>query len=198
MYESWVSFTHILNLPPDDPVYCVYNEQKLYTCEPNWYNETQDLLRKYGLVTDESTIRLKSKVEWKAMVKQAVRSSALAELNADCMSKSKTADVPIYETLEQQEYLKSLIPSRARMYFQIRAKVFDIKEYRSYQYTDATCRLCQIEEETMDHVLNHCTEVSRNTVIGDIYDTSDTNTSAILQRAEEFRRKVSRTPTSQD
>ena len=133
------------------------------------------------------------------MVKQAVRSSALAELNADCMSKSKTADVPIYETLEQQEYLKSLIPSRARMYFQIRAKVFDIKEYRSYQYTaDATCRLCQIEEETMDHVLNHCTEVSRNTVTGDIYDTSDTNTSAILQRAEEFRRKVSRTPTSQD
>ena len=50
------------------------------------------------------------------MVKQAVRSSALAGLNnADCMSKSKTADLPIYETLEQQEYLKSLIPSRARM-----------------------------------------------------------------------------------
>ena len=152
----------------------------------------------YGLVIDESTIRLKSKVELKAMVKQAVRSSALAVLNVDCMSKSKTADVPMYETLEQQEYLKTLIPLRARMYFQIRAKVFDIKEYRSYQYTDATCRLCQIEEETMDYVLNRCTEVSRNTVIGDIYDASDANTSAILQQVEEFRRKVSRTLTSQD
>ena len=143
-----------------------------------------------------------SKGEWKAVAKQAVRSTSLASLNEDCKNKSKTADVPIYETLEQQEYLKALIPSRARMYFQIRAKVFDIKEYRSYQYTDASCRLCQNEDETMDHVLNYCADVTRNSVIiDDIYHTSDVNISAILQRVEEFRckaDKISRTPTSQE
>ena len=54
----------------------------------------------------------------------------------------------------------------------------------------------------MDHILNRCTKVSRNAVIVDnIYDTSDVNTSTILRRVEDFRRKVdvvSGTPTSQE
>ena len=127
---------HILTLPIDDPVYRVYNEQKLYTCEPNWYNEVMELLQYYNITNDEEAIKLMSKDKWKALTKRAVRTKALALLNFECRSKKKTANIPIYEELALQDYVLRLTPSRARMCFQVRAQVYDIKCNRAYMYPD--------------------------------------------------------------
>ena len=119
------------------------------------------------------------------------RTKTLTLLNEECRSKSKTANVPVYEELAQQEYFLQLTPRRARMYFQIRANVYDIKCNRKYMYSDEICRLCNAELENMDHILNNCSLLSRgSTVIDDIYDMSEPNVSELIRRVEQFKQEL--------
>ena len=134
---------HILCLPVDDPVWIVYNEQKGYFNEPNWYNEVTELLKKYEIEESEEDIRSLSKASWKDIVKRAVRKHTVVTLYEECQSKSKTSNVPPYTELQQQKYFGTLNPSRARVYFQIRAGVYDVKVNRKYWYSDEVCRLCE-------------------------------------------------------
>ena len=131
-----------------------------------------------------------SKQQWNYLTKQAVRSWSVTSLNDECRSKSKTADVPVYTELIQQQYFQELSPSRARKYFQIRAQVYDIKSNRSYLYgDDKVCRLCKSGDETIDHIVNQCVVISRNsTNITSIYNTSES--SLLLDRIEQFEKKV--------
>ena len=181
---------HILNLPSDDPVIQVYREQKQYTSEPNWYNEVKQLLCFYGLDYEEDSIKLMSKQQWNALTKQAVRSWSVTSLYDECKSKSKTANIPMYTELSQQQYFQELTPSRARKYFQIRAQVYDIKPNRSYLYgDDKVCRLCKNSDETIDHLVNRCEVITRNsTTITSIYNISES--SLLLDRIEQFEKKV--------
>ena len=179
---------HILTLPPTDPVKAAYNEQKMYSSELNWYNEICALIEEYGLEMDEESISRLSKNKWKEISVTAVRKTTLEKLYLDCTSKSKTANVPRYAGLEQQEYLLCLPPKRARMYFQLRAGVYDFKSNRSYMYTDETCRLCGNGTENADHVINHCSEIQRSADSFDcIYSTSGSETIELLSRVEQFQ-----------
>ena len=106
----------------------------------------------------------------------------------DCTSKSKTANVPRYADLEQQEYLMCLSPKRARIYFQLRAGVFDFKCNRSYKYTDETCRLCGNGLENTDHIINHCSKIQRSADSFEcIYSTSGRETLELIDRVEQFQ-----------
>ena len=58
-------------------------------------------------------------------------------------------------------------------------------------YSDEICRLCNVELENMDHILNHCSELSRgNAVIEDIYDMSEPNVSELIRRVEQFKEEL--------
>ena len=155
---------HILNLPIDDPVLRVYHEQKKYVAEPNWFNEVSGLLREHNINYEEDDIKIMPKCSWKRITKSAVHETTLRALNLECKSQSKTADAPTYHTLAKQNYFSQLTPSKARTLFQIRAGVFDIKSNRPYQYDDESCRVCQIENETLDHIVNRCSQVDRDTI----------------------------------
>ena len=179
---------HILTLPTNDPVKAAYNEQKLYASELNWYNEICALMEQYGLELDEESISRLSKCKWKEISTAAVRQTTLEELYLDCTSKSKTANVPRYADLEQQEYLMCLSPKRARIYFQLRAGVFDFKCNRSYKYTDETCRLCGNGLENTDHIINHCSKIQRSADSFEcIYSTSGRETLELIDRVEQFQ-----------
>ena len=63
-YRKLCFLDHILNLPCDDPVKEAYEDQKLYSHEPNWYNEVCLLLEKYGIeINEESIVTVKEQVE---------------------------------------------------------------------------------------------------------------------------------------
>lgn len=112
-------------------------------------------------------------------------------LYEECQSKSKTSNVQPYTELQQQKYFDTLNPPRARVYFQIRAGVYDVKANRKYWYSDEVCRLCEQAVETIEHVLNDCTKVCRSDVIiEDVYDQSPENVRTILSRVEHFERSV--------
>ena len=190
---------HILTLPSDDPVRIVYEEQKLYTSEPNWYNEICLLLEKYGLEMNENLIGGMSKERWKETTKSAIRKTVFESLYADCVTKSKTSKLPKYPSFSQQEYFQKLSPKRARIYFQLRAGVYDVKVNRKYMYNDDICRLCGNGQESIDHIINHCTQIKRATGPLDcIYSTSDSETLELLNRVEQFQvliEKKSKEPT---
>jgi hypothetical protein len=178
-----------LCLPVDDPVWIVYNEQKGYFNEPNWYNEVTELLKKYDIEESEEDIRSLSKASWKEIVKRAVRKHTSVTLYEECQSKSKTSNVPPYTELQQQKYFGTLNPSRARVYFQVRAGVYDVKANR--KYSDQVCRLCEQAVETIEHILNECTKVCRSDgYIEDVYDQSAENITTILSRVEHFELSV--------
>ena len=76
-YRKLCFLHHILNLPDDDPVKEAYEDQKLYSCEPNWYNEVCVLLGKYGIEVNEGNIRSLSKKKWKGIIHDAITQNAL-------------------------------------------------------------------------------------------------------------------------
>ena len=125
-------------------------------------------------------------------MKRAVRKNTVATLYEECQSKAKLSNVPPYTELQQQKYFGTLNPSRAHVYFQIRAGVYGVKVNRKYWYSDQVlCRLCEQAVETIDHVSNKCTKVCRSdVVIEDVYDQSPENITTILSRVEHFELSV--------
>ena len=79
--------------------------------------------------------------------------------------------------IEENTYLKSLPPQRARTLFQLRCGIYDLKGNRPFQYGDLVCRGCNAGAEDFDHVVNHCPEVIRNNKLlhPDDKDTSSVN-----------------------
>jgi hypothetical protein len=111
----------------------------------------------------------------------------------ECKSQSKTADAPTYHILTKQNYFTQLTPSKARTLFQIRAGVFDIKSNRPYQYDDESCRVCQIENETLDHIVNRCTQADCDSIpTNNVYTMCDEDRTEMLKRIELFKKLLQR------
>ena len=108
---------HILNLPADDPVRIAYNDQKLYTNEPNWYNDICSLAKEYEVDLNEEAIQNMSKEKWKELTISAIHKTVLRSLYTDCVNKSKTANVPPYLCLSQQDYFQYLSRKELECFF---------------------------------------------------------------------------------
>ena len=74
------------------------------------------------------------------------------------------------------------------MFFQLRAGVYDLKCNRSYMYSNEECRLCCNGKEDTDHVLNQCSEISRDTTSFDsMFGLTEGEVEKLLNRVEQFR-----------
>ena len=145
---------HILILDESDPVSKMYTELKKYPGEPNWYNEIVKFLLELDLDFDEEKIKRMSKHRWKRIVKRRVTLHALNNLRNQCSQLKKVTNIDQYQKLKRQEYLDKLPPDAARIFFQLKVGIYDLKSFRPFQYDDITCRLCKKGEETLDHVVN--------------------------------------------
>ena len=144
---------HIVNLNEDDPVYCLYQNMKRLPGERNWLNDVLQSATNYGIEVDESMLKSISKETFKKRVKDKIQEYAFAILKADNASKSKTANVE-YSSFQLQPYLTKLYPNHARTIFKCRAKCLKIKTHRPYQFSNQVCRWCNLEEESLIHILN--------------------------------------------
>ena len=148
-------------------------------------------MEEYGLVLDEEAICKISKDRWKELVRTAIQQKVLESLYADCISKSKTCNVPRYTSFSQQEYFQYLSPSKARMFFQLRAGVYDFKCNRPFLHRDDICRLCETGSESTDHVLNQCRMISRNeAVFENLSGGTEEEVSQVLYRVEQFQNLI--------
>lgn len=101
---------------------------------------------------DEEIVNIK-KQKWKQIVNNFVTETALFSLNEECASQKKASNLGIYSKVQLQEYFSFLSPDEARLIFQIRTQIFDIKTWRKYKYSDEQCRLCGMDIEYINHIL---------------------------------------------
>ena len=180
---------HILSLPEHDPVKISYNQQKLFTFEKNWFNEVAQVRKRYGITENDDEIAGHSKDKWKDIVTSKVNGIALECLNKENTTKSKTAHHPAPCVLNHQSYFDYLKPSESRLFFAIRSGTLDIKTFRKYNYEvdDVSCRLCQKEEESVEHIVNRCEAISRTSSSNiDIHSMEKEVVKMIVDRMKEF------------
>ena len=104
-------------------------------------------------MVDEEHLRKISKDSFKSSVKAAIHQYAFERLKEDCAGLSKTKHL-IYENLQPQPYLYYLYPSQSKIVLKCRAKCLKIKNHRPYLFKNTQCRWCNLEEETVDHIIN--------------------------------------------
>ena len=107
----------------------------------------------YNLMWEIHEIKQMSKDVFLSGVKKAIRKVTFEELIKDCKSKTKTKKL-MNNGLSMQNYLKMLYLNQCQMVFKCRGETLEIKSHRTYQFQDQVCRLCNAEEETLQHIVN--------------------------------------------
>ena len=131
-----------------------------------------------------------SKERWKYVTHSRVYEYALNVLNSENSQKSKTGILPPYNSLKAQAYFEYLCPADARLMFSVRGGTLDIKSHRKYNYEDGDtlCRLCGEEDETIGHIVNSCSMITRNDHVTDCYSVLKDDITRVLFRVKEFQR----------
>ena len=105
--------------------------------------------------------------------------------------KKSLNEISKYRDINIQKYFQHLQPNDARLLFKVRASIVDIKSCRSYKYNDNICRLCGIEGEDINHILNYCPKISRTYIIENFTKPKDKQEEEqIVKRFEEFNVNV--------
>jgi hypothetical protein len=183
---------HILNLEDSDPVKEMYHNMKQLPGEKNWYNNVAKLRETYNISLTDDEIRNLSKDTFKRIVKSSIVETSFAELVNDCCSKKKTSNLT-YNKLKLQDYLTKLLPWQSKLITRCRSKTLDIKSHQNFKYSDNLCRWCNIDEETLDHIVN-CGEDPIESVDLENLENLDCqriiNITRFVYRVQEFLEKV--------
>ena len=154
IHKRQISFLHhILSLQPNDPVHALYQQMKCLPGEANWFNDIQRSAAKYSIIIDEEKIKSVSKETFKGIVKAAIQNYAFKELKEECSSQTKTGTLT-YDEFKCQSYMSKLYPSHAKTVLKCRSKCLDIKTHRPFLFKDKLCRWCNLEEETLSHIVD--------------------------------------------
>ena len=182
---------HILTQEDNDPIKMVYNEELKYEDEPNWANEMKETRLKYEIHENDDEIATFSKEKWKSYIKTKVLCSGLEELNNEAETQKQGCKLGRYDKLAKQEYLINLKPQQARKLFHVRAGILDVKTVRKYWYKDdQTCRLCELCDEDVDHVVNRCKEIPRDVIVENVLTDNLEEMKIVADRCILFASKV--------
>ena len=187
LHERQLNYLHkIVRSSEQDPVRLVYEQQKRFEFEKNWYWEVKKLLVMYNLEEDEEKIRKIGKLAWKNLVTKQVGLKILEEFN-----KQETR-YPEQSHLGTKDYFKKMSPRKARILFAMRARTMDIRGVRKYMYDDTTCRLCGEHCEDVNHVINECSHITRTFEIEEeeIMSNNVEDPDELVRRMDEFSTKI--------
>ena len=110
----------------------MYQQQKKYKHERNWYNEFISLLKMYRMeYCGEKEICEYTRLRWKKIVKTHVKNYILTELNKLKEDQSKINNMTHYKDLRMQDYFQYLTPTEARVLFKVRTGTIDVKKKSS-------------------------------------------------------------------
>ena len=71
----------------------------------------------------------------------------------------------------------------------VRSGTLDLKTLRRYRY-DSLCRLCEKEDETVDHIVNRCMELDRRTNITDVNSILREDIQEVVGRVKAFVTRI--------
>ena len=144
-------------LQEEDPVKVMWMNMKDLSeaGEVNWWSEVKNLLKEYKVNLSIDEIKKMERKGYTKKVNMAVCNVAYENLKEECKKKEKTANLE-YSSFKLQRYFTCLYPNQARIVFKCRSQTLDIKTHLTYKYHDLLCRGCEVEEETLQHIVNCC------------------------------------------
>ena len=173
IHQRQITFLHhILHLEPNDPVHVLYQQMKCFPGEANWLNDVLRSAAMYSIDVNEEILKSITKETFKGTVKSAIQAHAFQKLKEECSSQSKTRTV-VYNEFKCQPYLSHLYPSEAKTILKCRGRCLRIKTHRSYLFQNKVCRWCNLEDETLSHIVDCGMDCTMDTVDTDNIDCVD-------------------------
>ena len=106
------------------------------------------------LLEEDDPVRLEmSRDTWKQRIKKQVTGYAFQKLTAEAKEKTKTKHLTYTEFIPQP-YIFHYNPKVSSTIFKVRSRNVECKANRKSTSKDMICRLCHIEEETQEHIVN--------------------------------------------
>ncbi len=177
---------HIVHMDRNEPVPQLYHQQILFTHENNWGNNMKILLSKYQL--QDTDVKTLTKDEWKLLVDSRVTDIAFKSLRTQCLTQTKISGLNYLEFKPQPYLLKS--PSDvASFVFRFRARNLNCKNNHHKSFPNITCRLCHVEIEDQNHVIN-CSNLFSSTLNTDHLLATDLelNISFVRQMMDRYKK----------
>ena len=85
-------------------------------------------MKDLDIYTDDKTIEKYPKSKWKALVKKAIKQSALLDLTSEKSNLKNTKEISFDELKSSEYLLDNRSTSLSKIIFSLRSKTFDIKE----------------------------------------------------------------------
>ena len=130
----------------------------------DWILQVRKDLDEVEMNVTMEDIQMMSIENFKAKVKTSIRKAALKYLNGEKARMSKIMHIS-HEALELQHYLSptTLEVSEAKLLFQLRSRMTNVKVNFRNKYADLTCPICKIEgsEDSQQHIYE-CVELLKN------------------------------------
>ena len=116
----------ILSKDPCHPAELAYEEMKKFGSEKNWANNMFGLQKAYNLPLNDTNVQNMSHQDWKHLVKSTLVRHAFVTLKKESAINKKTNHLE-FVLLKPTAYLFHLDPQFARVIFNVRTRMFDIK-----------------------------------------------------------------------
>ena len=71
----------------------------------------------------------------------------------ECNNQKKTSSL-VYSQFKPQDYRSKLFPWQSKLISRCRSKTLAIKTHQPFRYKDSLCRWCNLQDETLSHILN--------------------------------------------
>ena len=161
-----VMFLHsILHEESDSMIYNFLQAQMENPVKGDWILDVKKNLEELKLNLKTEEIMVMSKMKFRKLVLEAVRSKAFGDLLELKNSHKKVKHIS-YEHFEMQKYLKSksLSNQEAKFAFHLRSRMIDVRCNYSSSYSHLHCPLCKKSEDNQEHLLN-CEKLAEEKVI---------------------------------
>ena len=167
---------YILNEDRGSLIRSFFDAQRENPSERDWIQTVKQDLNDLEITLSMEEISKMSKLEFKELVKEAVRELAFKYLQQLRVSHRKAEDL-VYENLNLQNYL--LAGSRTQMtiherqfLFALRTRMVDVKANFKIGQRDIRCRACSQAEESQEHILQ-CPELQEKEIVTGLIDYKD-------------------------
>ena len=122
-----------------------------------WWTDTEDIMKRFSI--DPMLMSRMGKGKRSKTIHEKVRESFIFSLLNQAADKSKLRYYLEHqqgEFLIMKPYLMKLNRFEASALFKARCRMFEAKGNYKAKYTDLSCRLCNSDQESQDHVLLSC------------------------------------------
>ena len=128
--------------------------------ETKWKIETEKVMNEYHI--DKNEIKTASKLKAKAIIKKQVKEKMLEDLKKNGEHKSKVVHLLRHsqkEKFEMSKYINQLDRKEVNTIFKTRTRMLEVKENYKNKYPDQKCRMCNVADETQEHILQTCPKI---------------------------------------